>query len=237
MWIKICGNTNLSDAKLAAELGADAVGFIFAASKRQLTAAQAAAIVLELPENIERVGVFDSHDAEEIARMAREARLHAVQLHGGFDEPLLSRIAPLLADDGIRIIQTLHWTVDTADAQSAKRSADQIAAQLQRIAALGVTDRVLVDSKVGVSLSGGTGTAFDWGAARSLFASAPQGLRLIVAGGLQPDNVAQAIAELSPFGVDVASGVEASVGRKDQARVAQFIENARKAATPNPGVC
>ena len=73
-------------AKLAADLGADAVGFIFAASKRQMTAAQVAAIARGLPESVERVGVFDSHDAEAIAFIAQEARLNAVQLHGGFDE-------------------------------------------------------------------------------------------------------------------------------------------------------
>lgn len=231
MWIKICGNTNLEDAKIAAELGADAVGFIFAASKRQVTAAQVAAIAHELPENVERVGVFDSHDAKEIARIAREAHLHTVQLHGGFDELLLQTLAPPLATDSIHIIQTLHWTVDSGSA-----SADQIAAQLEHIAALGITDHVLIDSKVGVSPSGGTGMAFDWAAARSLFASAPAGIRLIVAGGLKPDNVAQAIAELAPWGVDVASGVEASVGRKDLARMTQFIQNARTASTPNSGV-
>ena len=89
MWVKICGNTNLEDAALAAELGADAVGFVFAASKRQVTAAQVAAITMHLPEEVERIGVFDSHDAGEIAAVAQEAGLTAVQLHGGLDEKLL----------------------------------------------------------------------------------------------------------------------------------------------------
>jgi phosphoribosylanthranilate isomerase len=89
MWVKICGNTNLKDAALAAELGADAVGFVFAASKRQVTAAQVAAITACLPAVVERVGVFDSQDAEVIATTAYAAGLTAVQLHGGFDEPLL----------------------------------------------------------------------------------------------------------------------------------------------------
>jgi len=225
MWIKICGNTNLEDAKLAAELGADAVGFIFAVSKRQVTAAQAAGIARELPENVERVGVFDSHDAQEIARAAQEARLNAVQLHGGFDEPLLRQVAPLLAATGTHIIQTLHWNVGS-------QQSEEVVAGLARIAVLGVTDRVLIDSKVGTSPSGGTGIAFDWAAARDLFAYAPAGLRIIVAGGLKPGNVTEAIAELAPYGVDVSSGVEASVGRKDPDKVAQFIQNARRSATP-----
>src|SRR6185437_10661021 len=152
MLIKICGNTNLEDAKLAAELGADAVGFIFAASKRRMTAAQVAAIAGELPENVERVGVFDSHDAEEIAFIAKEAQLNAVQLHGGFDEPLLAALAPMLSASGIRIIQTLHWTVSEEDADLddlLHTAVDRhlIETDLARIAALGITDRVLIDSK------------------------------------------------------------------------------------------
>lgn len=220
MWIKICGNTNLEDAKLAAELGADALGFIFASSKRQVTAAQVAEISKGLPDNVERVGVFDSRNPDEIAFMAQEACLTAVQLHGGFDSELLEHLDEILIPRK-QLIQVLHWTLD--DPSSAPRIADQ----LQQLASLGITDRVLIDSKVGTSASGGTGITFDWAVARSLFASAPSGLHLIVAGGLKPENVAGAIRELAPWGVDVASGVEASVGKKDPARIAQFIENAR----------
>jgi phosphoribosylanthranilate isomerase len=234
MWIKICGNTNLEDAQLAADLGADAVGFIFAASKRQMTAAQVAAIARELPENVERIGVFDSHDADPIAFIAKEAQLNAVQLHGGFDEALLIALAPKVDRSGIRIIQTLHWAVGDS-AQDSVAKVMEIEEQMERAAALGI-DRVLIDSKVGASPSGGTGVAFNWSAARSLIASAPAGLRIIVAGGLKRDNVATSIAELAPFGVDVSSGVEASVGRKDPTRMAEFIKNARAAASPNTGV-
>lgn len=241
MWIKICGNTNLEDAKLAAELGADAVGFIFAASKRQMTAVQVAAIARELPHGVERVGVFDSHDADALAFLAQEAQLNAVQLHGGFDEALLQALPAKLAGTDIRIIQTLHWVVSEKDASArdligAAVDHRMLERQLARIAALGITDRVLIDSKVGASPGGGTGVAFDWAAARSLFALAPAGLRLIVAGGLKPDNVATAIAELAPFGVDVSSGVEGSVGRKDPARVARFIQNVRAATSPHSGL-
>src|SRR5450631_152443 len=93
MWVKICGNTNLEDAALAAELGADAVGFVFAESKRQVTAAQVAAITPHLPEGVERVGVFYSRDVEEIAATVAEAGLTAVQLHGGLDEGLIDVLA------------------------------------------------------------------------------------------------------------------------------------------------
>jgi phosphoribosylanthranilate isomerase len=220
MWVKICANTNLEDAARAAELGADAVGFVFAESKRQVTAAQVAAITPHLPDKVERVGVFYSRDANEIAGVVAEAGLTAVQLHGGLDEALIDLLA-----GRVRIIQTLHWVV------GAEGAAERLMEELRRIAAGGVVDRVLIDSKVG-SAGGGTGIAFDWPAARAVFAAAPAGLRLIVAGGLRQENVAEAIAQLRPFGVDVASGVEASPGRKDHARLARFIENARGAETP-----
>jgi len=224
MWVKICGNTNLEDAALAAELGADAVGFVFAASPRQVTAAQVAAITGLLPQQVGRVGVFDSHNPDIIANRAQVAGLTAVQLHGGFDEELLQHMDEILVS-GEQIIQTLHWSLD--DPSSATRIADQ----LRRVNALGITDRVLVDSKVG-SAGGGTGVSFDWAAAHDVFASAPKGMRLILAGGLRPENVAQAVGQLGPWGVDVSSGVEASLGRKDPNRVRQFIEIAHGTQTP-----
>ena len=110
MWIKICGNTNLEDASLAAQLGADAIGFVFAASPRQVTPAQVAAITPHLPAHVERVGVFHSHDAGQIASIARDAGLTAVQLHGTLDESLAQRLAEIFKGS-VRIIQTLHWPV------------------------------------------------------------------------------------------------------------------------------
>jgi phosphoribosylanthranilate isomerase len=226
MWVKICGNTNLEDAALAAELGANAVGFVFAESKRQVTAAQVAAITRHLPAQLEKVGVFDSHNAQEIARIAVEAGLTAVQLHGGLDEKLIKQLARRLAA-GTKIIQTLHWTIDEAGGSPAAGVAGQIA----RLAKLGVTDRILIDSKVGAA-TGGTGIAFDWAAARAIFVSASSNIHLILAGGLRPESLGRAIAQLCPWGVDVSSGVEASVGRKDPARVRQFIEIAHGVKTP-----
>jgi len=229
MWVKICGNTNLEDAALAARLGADAVGFVFAESKRQVTASQVAAITQYLPADVERVGVFDFRNPDEIVQIASQAGLTAVQLHGGFDEGLLERLAERFAGS-VCIIQTLHWKIgDKIDGPQS--SAAQLSGQIERVAALGTTDRVLIDSKVGTA-GGGTGVAFDWNAARSIFSSAPRSLHLIVAGGLRPDNVAEAIAQLQPWGVDVSSGVEVSPGRKDPARLAHFIESARGVQKP-----
>ena len=222
MWVKICGNTNLEDAALAVELGADAVGFVFAASPRRVTLEQVAAITRHLPAGAERVGVFDAHDPEGIAGVALAAGLTAVQLHGGFDEELLQRLGRRLAG-GIRIIQTLHWPVGQESA------AARIEGQVERILRLGITGRVLIDSRVGAAGSG-TGVAFDWTAARGVFTSATNGVHLILAGGLKPDNVSQAIGQLGPWGVDVSSGVEAAPGRKDPERLRHFIENARARA-------
>jgi phosphoribosylanthranilate isomerase len=229
MWVKICANTNLQDAARAAELGADALGFVFAESKRRVTAAQVAAITPHLPAGVERVGVFDSHDPTEIARTALESGLTGVQLHGGLDDRLLESLAQRLGGE-VRIIQTLHWTVRESDT-GGESPVHKLQRELERIASLGIADRVLIDSKVG-SAGGGTGVSYDWSAARAVFAPAPGNLRLIVAGGLRPDNVGAAIAALKPWGVDVASGVEALPGRKDPARLEEFIKNARGAETP-----
>lgn len=220
MWIKICANTNLEDAQLAAELGADAVGFVFAPSKRRVTPEQVAAITPHLPASVERVGVFHSLDAEEIARAVRTAGLNAVQLHSAVNHELTRRLHDLFHGE-VKIIQTVHWEVDAGDA-----SAATVAQQLREIAQAGIADRVLIDSKVGAA-TGGTGVTFDWEQARATLAENAGPLKLIVAGGLRPENVAQAIARLKPWGVDVASGVEAAPGKKSAEKLAAFIKEAR----------
>ena len=223
MWVKICGNTRLEDVRLAAELGADAVGFVFAAGKRQVTPEQVAAITSVLAAPVERVGVFDSHDADRIVSAARHAGLDTVQLHGGFDPNLLRRVSEK-SQRRLKIIQTLHWSV--ADTP-ATETLEKLRAELAEIASLGLTDRALIDSKIN-GFGGGTGVAFDWSEARDLFAAyRGHGLRLILAGGLKPENVAAAIGELAPWGVDISSGVEFEPGKKDPERVRQFIAYAR----------
>lgn len=232
MWVKICGNTNLEDAQLATRLGADAVGFVFAPSPRRVTASQVAVITPHLPPHVERVGVFSSRDAAQIESIAQKAGLTAVQLHGGFDEQLARHLAGRFSGR-VRIIQTLHWPVGQPlpdkTGQPAQSPASQLTEQIARVALLGLTDRILIDSRVGAA-TGGTGVAFNWAAASTAYTSPPEGLHLIVAGGLNPGNVAQAIHQLNPWGVDVSSGVEASLGRKAPDLLARFIENARAAA-------
>ncbi|MBB5340393.1 phosphoribosylanthranilate isomerase [Tunturiibacter gelidoferens] len=221
MWIKICANTNLDDAQLAAELGADAVGFVFAPSARRITSAEVAKITPHLPTSIERVGVFHALDAYEIARAAHEAGLTAVQLHSGVDFALLHRLHKLFAGQ-VSLIQTVHWEVGTEGGGAAI-----VAAELRRIAADGLVDHVLIDSKVGAAL-GGTGVSFDWDEARAIFQEAAPELKLIIAGGLRAENVSEAIQNLNPWGIDVASGVESMPGRKSPEKLAAFIKKARE---------
>ena len=221
MWVKICANTCVEDALKAAELGADAVGFVFAPSKRRVTAEQVGLITRELPRTVERVGVFGAVSVEEIALAVEEAGLDAVQMHGGLDLNFADKLARRLGPS-ISIIETMHWSVEQDAASSAK-----VFMQMAEVASHPAKYRVLVDAKVG-SESGGTGKTFNWNKARSVLTSQPE-LRVIVAGGLNPENVADAIKVLRPWGVDVASGVEREPGRKDFDKLKRFIENARGA--------
>jgi phosphoribosylanthranilate isomerase len=218
MWVKICANTNLEDALAAAEFGADAVGFVFAPSKRLVTPEQVRAISNRMPDHVERVGVFGAGAVEEIASAAEDAGLTAIQMHGGLN-PSFTRALRARLGLGISLIQTLHWTLG-ADQESAAR----LAAEFPQCDP-GV--RVLLDSKTG-SASGGTGKTYPWEAAGDVLA-AHEGVSVIVAGGLRPENVAEAIRTMRPWGVDVASGVEREAGKKDLEKLKAFIENARRA--------
>ncbi len=222
MWIKICGNTNLQDCQRAAELGADAVGFVFAPGKRTVTAAQVGAITPHLPVALEKIGVFTTGSFAEILETAREAGLTGVQLHGAVAPELLQQLRQALPRPH-RMIQVLHWYTDVA----AEQQLGSFGRQVEDVERNATADAVLVDSRTRTA-SGGTGVAFDWRAARP--ALGRLSLPLIVAGGLHAENVAEAVAALGAWGVDVASGVERSPGLKDQQKVAAFIRNARGAA-------
>jgi phosphoribosylanthranilate isomerase len=228
MFIKICANTNLEDAQLAAELGVDAVGFIFAPSKRRVVAAQVAEITEQLPAGLEKVGVFAADDPREIAHCVESAGLTAAQLHGAFDAEMVRALSAERGDE-MKIIQTVAYAVDAMDRAAAdERFERMLRAAFDEPAVWAV----LIDAEKS-GASGGLGVAFDWAhvaeiVQRAIGAREPRP-RVILAGGLNAENVAQAIEMLKPWGVDVASDVEASPGRKDPARLRAFVDAARKA--------
>lgn len=223
MWIKLCANTNLADAQLAADACADAIGFVFAPSARRVTAGQIAEIMPALPADITGIGVFNTQDFEDIVFSLHTAGLHGVQLHGQLDFSLIERLHNAF-DRTFFLIQTLHWDVTGDPARAEQRLRDE----LRAIGRHGAIDAVLLDSRTATA-SGGTGRTLDWPRARDVLAAEAGKLRTILAGGLTPDNVDEAIRTLRPWGVDVASGVESAPGKKDPARVYAFIRAARAA--------
>ena len=200
MLLKVCGITRMTDALHAVQQGATAIGFVFwPRSPRCVTAEQARAIVAELPSSVTAVGVFVNETVEGIRRAAATAGLTAVQLHG--DEP--PAYAEALAWPVLRSV-----TLDTAEAT---------------IEAWGSDTTLLLDAADPVR-RGGTGITVDWSRAAAL---ARRG-QVVLAGGLTPDNVAEAIATVRPYGVDVSSGVEESPGVKDFSKVTRFLTSARR---------
>jgi phosphoribosylanthranilate isomerase len=221
MWIKICGNTSLEDARFAAESGAHAVGFVFAPSPRQVEPNLVSKITQQLPAQLEKYGVFVDAGFDEIVSTVAECGLTGVQIHRSSDESLLSRLRRHFAilPRRISILRVLHY-------KDHDPVFDQQLTELGRNDAL---DGVLVDSSTTRAV-GGTGTTFNWLEARNSFLRAAPHLRVIAAGGLAPENVKQAIQILRPWGVDVVSGVESAPGKKDPARVQAFIRSAQEAA-------
>jgi phosphoribosylanthranilate isomerase len=218
LWIKICGNTSLEDALVAVEAGADALGFVFAPSPRRVTAAQAAELVRQLPTEIEKIGVFVDAGLEEICSTVRACGLTGVQLHWETAPELAAKLRERLGPS-LRILCVAHFE-DGAGRTIAERIGEH--ARNPHV------DAVLLDSRTAAAV-GGTGVAFDWDEARRTVFAGTGNLRLIAAGGLNPENVAEAIAALRPWGVDVVSGVEAAPGRKDAEKVRAFVSRARGA--------
>ena len=216
LWIKICANTSLADAMIAAEAGTDAVGFVFAPSPRRVTAEQAAAIVAGLPAKIDKIGVFVDATVDEIAATVEAARLTGVQLH--WETPI--QLRPKLRarfGKGCESLRVVHFEAVTQGGALRRHAVNMDA------------DALLVDSRTAAAV-GGTGQTYDWEMARQTIFQTSGQTKLIAAGGLTPENVVEAIALLHPWGVDVVSGVEVAPGRKDATKVRAFIANARAAA-------
>jgi phosphoribosylanthranilate isomerase len=218
LWIKICGNTSLADARLAIDAGADAVGFVFALSPRRVTAAEAASITSRLPPAVEKIGVFVDAGLAEIYSTVRAAGLTGVQLHFDAASEMPAKLRKRLGP-ALRILRVLHYESGPAR---------QLQAQLAEHAGNPHIDAVLVDSRTAAA-AGGTGVAFDWPNARKIIFSNAGKMKLIAAGGLNPANVGKAIKVLEPWGVDVVSGVEAAPGRKDPDKMRDFVARARAA--------
>jgi phosphoribosylanthranilate isomerase len=210
-WIKICGTTCLEDALHSMEAGADALGFIFAPSKRRVTPEQAQQIINELPENVERIGVFMNAGALQIRSVVSEVKgLTGIQMHGEDDfPPEVYSYLPKDTRDTLRKIKTVLVQ-------------DGFESRWDAYAAVpGVVDACLFDS------GSGSGKTFDWHAARTQLGDR-QG-QFILAGGLTPENVGEAIRIFKPWGVDVVSGVEIAPGRKNPEKLKAFVAAVRRA--------
>jgi phosphoribosylanthranilate isomerase len=209
-WIKICGTTSLEDALSSIEAGADALGFIFAPSKRRILPENAQKIIRELPSGIEKIGVFLDAGAHGIRDVVREVELTGIQMHSeGEFPPEVYSYLPEDRRDGLRKIKTvIVW--------------EGFEIRFDSYAAVpGVVDAWLFDS------GAGSGQTFDWQSARKKLGDR-QG-QFVVAGGLNPENVAEAILTFRPWGVDVVTGVEREPGRKDPKKLKAFVEAVRKA--------
>jgi len=223
MFVKICAHTNLADALLSVEAGADAVGFVFAKSKRQVTAAQVAGITQALPESVKKIGVFHARTVEEIIHDIHAAGLTGAQIHFAYDPAVIAKLRAEFGPEFF-IVQTLHWVVDE-DPDAAEKDFRE---QLKVVAKAEGIDAVLLDAKTSAA-SGGTGKSFDWKRARAVLDEDAGGLKIIVAGGLTAENVGEAIEALHPWGVDVASGTEFMPGMKDAGKIRAFVAAARSA--------
>ena len=203
MLIKVCGITNSEDALAAARLGADALGFVFSPSSRQISPGAAHKIIENLSLPVRTVGVFVDEDPERVASIAGLCDLDLLQFHG-------KETADYCGQFGRRVIKAIR--IQNEDDLEACAEYDTVAAAF------------LLDTYV-AGQSGGTGVTFDWKIAHT----ARKHGRIILAGGLNPDNVAVAIRMAEPYGVDASSGLEHKPGIKDHNKIARFIEAVRRA--------
>lgn len=200
--VKICGITNLEDGLLAAELGASALGFVFATSPRQIEPNKAKEIINKLPPFVTKVGVFVDEDKEKVKEIAALCELDVLQFHGG-EEPSYCQEFSQKVIKAFRI----RDLSSTSNLSSYRVSA------------------YLLDTYV-EGIEGGTGTTFDWQIAEE---AKKVGQPIILSGGLSPANVAEAIEKVRPYAVDTSSGVEESPGKKDPTKLKKFFEEVNRA--------
>lgn len=201
--VKICGITNLDDAMAAVDFGADALGFVFfKESPRYISLDNAAAIIKKLPSFTTTIGVFVNEKPDQIEKTIDLTRIDIVQLHG--NEP------PEMCNVSRRLIKAIRV--------KSLESLDPLNNYKDRVSAF-LLDTFTPD------ILGGTGQIFNW----DIAIYAKQFGRIILAGGLKPDNIADAVRRVKPYGVDVSSGVESKKGKKDHKKMKLFIEKAKGA--------
>ena len=199
--VKICGITSTVDAHVAIGAGADALGFMFyPPSPRNLTLAQASSIIRDLPPFIAKVGVFVNPTEDEVRQVISHAGIDTLQFHG--DEP-----PDFCRRFGLKVIKGFRIKDESSLPSLTEYS----------------TETWLLDAFVDGKL-GGTGARFNWTFAAQAVA---RGGRVILAGGLTPENAAEAVVQVQPYGVDVSSGVESAPGKKDPEKVRLFVRNAK----------
>lgn len=203
-WIKICGTTNQRDADIAIRAGANALGFILAESPRQVTDTAAYSVGTIVPKGVETIGVFVNESLETLVRISRFCKFSGVQLHGDEDAKYVAEVRKQLPGTKIIKSTTVDGLANACDAQP---------------------DAWLIDGARG-SERGGTGKTFSWREARPMIKKLRQ--PVIIAGGLNAENVQDALEILQPSGVDVVSGVESYPGRKHPGLVTQFIAAVRQ---------
>jgi phosphoribosylanthranilate isomerase len=216
-WVKICGITNLEDALVAVDAGADAIGFVFyEKSPRKVDVDTVREIVAKLPDKVETVGVFVEESIDEIRAIVEKGGLTAVQLHGS---KVTERVwkDPRPAGECLGVSKVIPVV-----AGSSLENGGVMISQKEKIFAL------LIDAQT-TELVGGTGTKFNWQATSGMVQSLGRMVPVIVAGGLKPANVRDALDLFQPFGVDVSSGVEATPGKKDPQKVRAFVQAVRTA--------
>jgi phosphoribosylanthranilate isomerase len=208
-WIKICGTTCLEDALSSIAAGADALGFIFAPSKRRVSTEQAQRIISKLPHEVERIGVFMNSSAAEISSVVSAVELTGVQMHGEESAEAVYAGLPPVRRDTMRKIKAIIIQPGQEFGFGCHGEAS------------GLVDAWLLDS------GAGSGKTFDWETTQKQLGDR-QG-RFIIAGGLTPENVGDAMRVFKPWGVDVVTGVEREPGRKDPKKLQAFVAAVRRA--------
>jgi phosphoribosylanthranilate isomerase len=238
-WIKICGITNLEDALTAVDAGADALGFVFyEKSPRNVTPETVREIVRQIPGHVEKVGVFVGNNPKNLLELVDGLGLTGSQLHSGphlgsENETTVHGFGCFPPEFKRYTSMPAEWFIESEDRtihfiSSVARAAEIMRSHPGGDKLLNFFQTIFLDSGT-LQQPGGTGVVFDWQKAAPIVQQMQQVVRVVVAGGLNPTNVSEAIHILKPWGVDVSSGVELRPGKKDPAKMMAFVAAVRQA--------